>query len=87
MLKSKIIKKSNNIEEITERVVKLIKTIRYTLPRRIKVKTEDLVMQVTKMFKETKGFIEEIERKETLSEMSKKDIISIISIILSILEK
>jgi len=82
-----IIKKSNNIEEITERVVKLIKTIRYTLPRRIKVKTEDLVMQVTKMFKETKGFIEEIERKETLSEMSKKDIISIISIILSILEK
>jgi len=61
--------------------------MRYTLPRRIKVKTEDLVMQVTKMFKETKGFIEEIKRKETLSEMLKKDIISIISIILSILEK
>ncbi len=80
-------KKSNNIKETTERVVRLIETMRYTLPRRIKVKTEDLVMQVTKMFKETKGFIEEIERKETLSEMSKKDIISIISIILSILEK
>ncbi len=80
-------KKSNNIKETTERVVKLIETMRYTLPRRIKVKTEDLVMQVTKMFKETKGFIEEIERKETLNEMSKKDIISIISIILSILEK
>ena len=80
-------KKSNNIKETTEKVVRLTETMRYTLPRRIKVKTEDLVMQVTKMFKETKGFIEEIERKETLSEMSKKDIISIISIILSILEK
>ena len=80
-------KKSNNIKGTTERVVRLIETMRHTLPRRIKVKIEDLVMQVTKMFKETKGFIEEIERKETLSEMSKKDIISIISIILSILEK
>ena len=46
--------------------------MRYTLPRRIKVKTEDLVIQVTKIFKETKGSIEEIKRKETLSEMLKK---------------
>ena len=80
-------KKSNNIKETTERVVRLIETMRYTLPRRIKVKTEDLVIQVTKIFKETKEFIKKIERKETLSGMSKKNIISIISIILSILEK
>src|SRR6266498_1234083 len=45
---------SKDIEEITGEVVKLIETMRYA--SKIKFKTEDLVIKITRMFKETDGF-------------------------------
>jgi len=79
-----IMEKSKDKEEVTREVVKLIETMRY--PLGIKVKTDDLITTIKRMFKETDRFEGEVEEEGIQNKIPEEDVISIASTLSSILE-
>jgi len=81
--KKEITQELNSMEEITQKVVDLIETIRYHPRNGIGIKMEDLVRKVTLIMIQSDYFVEEVEDEE-LDEISNEDVISITSTISSI---
>ena len=81
--KKEITQELNSMEEITQKVVDLIETMRYHPRNGIEMKIEDLVRKVTLIMIQSDYFAEEVEDEE-LDEISNEDAMSITSTISSI---
>src|SRR6266536_1736893 len=82
--KKKISQEVNDMNELTEKVIRIIETMRY--PEGIKITMEKLVQKITLTSINTDGFMEEIEKEEETEELSESDNESISSTVSSIIE-
>ena len=74
----------NDMNELTEKVVRLVETMRY--PEGIEITMEKLVQKITLTSINTDGFMEEIKKEEETEELSESDNESISSTMSSIIE-
>src|SRR5216117_3125511 len=74
----------NDMNKLTEKVIRLIETMRY--PEGIEITMEKLVQKITLTSINTDGFMEEIEKEEETEELSESDNQSISSTMSSIIE-
>src|SRR5216117_2617090 len=82
--KKGISQEMNDMNELTEKVVRLVETMRY--PEGIEITMEKLVQKITLTAINTDGFMEEIEKEEETQELSESDNESISSTMSSIIE-
>ena len=83
--KKEITTELDSMEEITQKVVNLIETMRYHPRNEIEIKTENLVRKVTLTMIQSDWFMEKIE-DEKLGEISDDNVISIASTVSSMTE-
>src|SRR6266536_6500379 len=76
----------NDMNELTEKVVRLIETMRYPSEKGIGITMEELIQKISLTAISTDGFMEEIEKEEETEELSESDNESIASTVSSIIE-